>query len=85
MAAKIGRPPEPGTVYRFDFYYRIKPGEDPPELEALLKAIIATRGTKRRDILRAALLGGASQAQAVASRPEDSEDISLLEEMFAEF
>lgn len=85
MAGKVGRPPKSGTVYRFDFYYRIKPGEDPPELEELLKAIITAKGAKRRDILRAALLGGAQQAQKVTSRTEDSEDISLLEEMFAEF
>jgi len=85
MAKKVGRPPKPGRVYRFDFYYRIVPGEDPPQLEALLQTIINARGTKRRDILRAALLSGAEPAQQVAESAEDSEDLGLFEEMFADF
>ncbi len=83
--AKTGRPPKFGDVYRFDFYYRFTPGEDPPELKALLDSIVAARGQKRRDILRAALLGGAQQAQSTADQVEDAAVSSLLEDMFADF
>ncbi|RME74350.1 MAG: hypothetical protein D6784_10120 [Chloroflexi bacterium] len=82
---KVGRPREPGRVFRFDFYYRFIPGQDPPELETLLEAIVQAKGRKRRDILRAALLGGAQQARETATRVEDSADASLFEEMFEDF
>ena len=85
MATRIGRPPKPGQVYRFEFYYRYIPGEDPPELKALLETILAANGRKRRDILRTALLGGAQQAQETATQPEDSEDSRLFEAMFDAF
>ena len=80
-----GRPKEPGKVYRFDFYYRLIPGADPPELKDLLEAIIANKGRKRRDILRAALLGGAQQAQETALSVEDSQDSSDFDELFDDF
>ncbi|GAB4428772.1 MAG: hypothetical protein Kow0031_09100 [Anaerolineae bacterium] len=80
-----GRPQKIGTVYRFEFYYRYIPGEDPPELKALLDSIIAVRGRKRRDILRAALLGGAQQARTTADQVEDSDMTHLFEDMFADF
>lgn len=80
-----GRPPSPGKAYQFNFYYRFIPGEDPPELEALLVSIVQARGRKRRDILRAALLGGAQQAQETADRAEDSDIAGLFDEMFDEF
>ncbi len=80
-----GRPAKPGTVYEFDFYYRFTPGEDPPELETLLESIIRATGRKRRDILRAALLGGAQQAGETADRAEDSDIAGLFEEMFDDF
>lgn len=80
-----GRPPKSGEVYRFEFYYRFIPGEDPPELKALLDSIIVTKGCKRRDILRAALLGGSNQAQETAAQVEDSDMADLFEDMFAEF
>jgi hypothetical protein len=76
-----GRPPEPGDVYQFTFYYRFIPGEDPPELKQLLDSIIKARGRKRRDIIRTALLGGADQAQEMAIRQEDSEEEALLSDM----
>ena len=85
IAGKSGRSPKSGEVYRFEFYYRFIPGEDPPELKALLDSIIVTRGRKRRDILRAALLGGSQQAQATAVQVEDSDIADLFEDMFAEF
>ncbi len=82
---KSGRNKEPGRVFQFFFYYRLLPGEDPPELESLLESIIQAKGRKRRDILRAALLGGARQAQTTAETVEDSADISLFDDMFASF
>jgi hypothetical protein len=81
----MGRPPKNGTVYEFAFYYRFTPGEDPPELRELLDAIVAARGRKRRDIIRAALLGGAGQARFTAGQVEDSAVSSLLDDMFADF
>ena len=83
--ARTGRPKKLGTVYRFDFYYRFTPGEDPPELKALLESIIQAQGRKRRDILRAALLGGAQQAQQTATHLEDSDIAGLFDDMFADF
>ena len=82
---KSGRTKKPGKVYRFELYYRLVPGEDPPELEALLDSIIAAKGRKRRDILRAALLGGSKQAQDTAAKSEDSEITSVFDEMFSDF
>lgn len=82
---KSGRHPKAGQVYQFDFYYRFIPGEDPPELRALLDSIVAAKGRKRRDILRAALLGGAQQARTTASQVEDTAVSTLLDEMFADF
>jgi hypothetical protein len=69
MAGKTGRSGRrktPGQVYDFHFYYRFTPGQDPPELKILLEELVRADGRKRRDILRAALLGGARQAQDVA-------------------
>ena len=82
---RSGRPVETGRIYEFHFYYRFTPGEDPPELETLLKSIVQATGRKRRDILRAALLGGAQQAGKTASRAEDSDVAGLFEEMFDDF
>lgn len=82
---KRGRPGKPGRIYEFDFYYRFIPGEDPPELEMLLESIIEASGRKRRDILRAALLGGLNQAQETAVKTEDSEISGLFDEMFDGF
>ena len=82
---KSGRPGEPGRIYDFHFYYRFIPGEDPPGLEALLESIIQTRGRKRRDILRAALLGGLNRAQETAANTEDGEISGLFDEMFDDF
>lgn len=85
VLGKSGRHPEPGRVFQFFFYYRFLPGEDPPELEGLLESIIQAKGRKRRDILRAALLGGAQQARKTTTRSEDSEITSLFDEMVADF
>ncbi len=70
---------------RVFFYYRFNPGEDPPELETLLEALVCTTGRKRRDILRSAFLGGAQQAQDTATKTEGSEIASTLDEMFGNF
>ena len=80
-----GRHKKPGTVYEFDFYYRYFPGEDPPELKTLLDSITAAKGRKRRDIIRAALLGGAERAQDAAERVEDSESADIFADMFEDF
>lgn len=88
MAGKTGRsgrPPEEGQLYRFEFYFRYLPGVHPPELKALLEAISRARGRKRQDILLAALLGGAGQAQETAARSEDSEVGGLFDEMLSNF
>jgi hypothetical protein len=85
IVRKAGRPREPGQVYRFEFYYRFLPGKDPPELEALLDSIVEAKGRKRRDILRAALLGGSKQAQVTAAQSEDSETAGLFDDMLADF
>jgi hypothetical protein len=80
-----GRPASPGRVYQFNFYYRFMPGEDPPELETLLESIVQVAGRKRRDILRAALLGGLNRAQETAANTEDTEISGLFDEMFDDF
>lgn len=80
-----GRPPEPGNVYRFELYYRFIPGQDPPELAELLDSIIRAKGRKRRDILRAALLGGIQPGQDVAAKNEDSETADILNDMLGNF
>jgi hypothetical protein len=80
-----GRPTSPGDVYQFNFYYRFIPGEDPPELKALLESIIQVTGRKRRDILRSALLGGAREARETATSAEDSEISGLFDDMFDDF
>lgn len=85
IQGRSGRKEAPGRVFKFFFYYRYVPGQDPPELEALLEAMVASRGAKRHDILRSALLGGARQAQETADRAEDSQVTGLLEAMFDEF
>ncbi|MFC1975753.1 hypothetical protein ACFLXQ_05095 [Chloroflexota bacterium] len=82
---KSGRRKKPGKVYEFDFYYRLVPGEDPPELEEILDSIIAAKGRKRRDILRSALLGGSKQAQDTAAKSEDSDIADRFDEMFTDF
>ncbi len=79
-----GRRPGIGKVYYLG-RLRYRPGLDSPELEALLEAIAAARGAKRADILRSALLGGASQAQATASAAEDSQTRAALDDMLAGF
>lgn len=80
-----GRPKKPGRVFEFHFYYRFTPGLDPPELATLLESITQANGRKRRDILRAALLGGAQEAQETAASSEDSEIATLFDEMFDDF
>jgi hypothetical protein len=82
---KSGRPRKPGKVYEFDFYYRLIPGEDPPELEAILEAIVNARGRKRRDIIRDTLIGGAQKARTTAEKSEDSETEELINSLFDNF
>ena len=79
-----GRKPLPGRVYYLG-RLRYRPGADPPELERLLEAVAMAKGRKRADILRAALLGGASQAQEAAARAEDSATETLLDDLFDAF
>lgn len=80
---KLGRPKLPGQLYHL--YIRYRPGIDPPELGQLLEAFNRAKGQKRADILRAALINGADQAQKTAASAESSRTASLLDEMFAAF
>ncbi len=84
VSKKSGRHKEPGKVYYLG-RLRFRPGVDPPELRVILEAIIEAGPRKRADILRAALLGGAQQAQETAGRAEDSQVTGLLNTMFDEF
>jgi hypothetical protein len=83
VSGRSGRRRQPGHLYRFSLRYR--PGIDPPELAALLEAVTAARGVQRADILRAALLGGAAQAQTLATAIEDTETVTLLDDILAAF
>ena len=80
-----GRPRRVEKTYEFHFYYRLNPAEDPPELAALLEALVQANGRKRRDILRSALLGGAQQVHNIAAGAEDSQTAQTLGEMFSDF
>jgi|YNPBryantNP2012_1023418.scaffolds.fasta_scaffold06244_5 hypothetical protein len=83
VKGRSGRRRQPGRLYRFSLRYR--PGLDPPALEALLEAVAAARGGRRAEILRAALLGGAAQAQARAAAAEDAEAATLVDGILAAF
>lgn len=83
VAGRSGRRRQPGRLYRFSL--RFRPGMDPPELETLLETINSARGARRADILRSALLGGAAQARAQAAAIEDTETVTLLEDILAAF
>ena len=79
-----GRKPASGKVYYLG-RLRFRPGYDPPELEEILITITQADRSKRADILRAALLGGAKQAQDTAANVEDSGIADLLDDMFTDF
>jgi hypothetical protein len=83
VSGRSGRRRQPGRLYRFSLRYR--PGIDPPELAALLETVATARGAQRADILRAALLGGAGQAQTLAAVIEDTETVTLLDDLLAAF
>lgn len=83
VKGRSGRFKLPGKYYRFG--YRYQPGIDPPELEALLEAILAATGEGRRAILRTALLTGADTANKVANADEDFEATQLIEALFDDF
>jgi len=85
IAGKSGRKKKSGTAYEFWFYYRVMPGEDPPELEELLKSIVQARGRKRREILQAALLGGIEQGHNEAAKEEDTTTTTILDDMMGSF
>ncbi len=80
-----GRPKAGGEIYEFHFYYRFQPGLDPPELRTVLEAIKAATGPKRRDIIRAALLSGAGEAQQAASAVESTLIAGTVDDMFDAF
>ncbi len=80
-----GRPKKLGRVYYLG-RYRFVPGLDPPELETVLQAIAAANDEqRRRDILRAALLSGAGEAQQAASAVESSLTAGTVDDMFDAF
>ena len=82
-ARRSGRRKKPGKLYRFSYHYFS--AEDPPELYELLESIDKARGRKRRDIIRSSLLGGAKQGRDIATKTEDSETASLVDDMFNSF
>ena len=82
--ARRGRPPKAGTVYYLG-RLRYRPGVDPPELQDILQAIEEAGPARRRDILRAALLGGADEAQARADSPEDDEVTGMMDDLLGGF
>lgn len=83
-----GRPPERGDVYEFHFYYRFRPGVDPPEWEAFLRAVVAARSVDRYEIMKAALLDGVGGAMRMAddlALAEEREISDSLDDMFGDF
>ena len=80
-----GRHKALGEIYEFHFYYRFEPGIDPPELKMVLDSIRASTGQKRREIIKAALLSGASEAWQAASTIESATVRSLVDDMFSDF
>ena len=83
--SKRGRPPSPGEVYEFHFYFRFIPGVHAPAIQHVLEAIQKAKGRKRRDIIETLLSGGAIEAAKVAAKAEDSEAAALLGDMFSDF
>lgn len=80
-----GRHKALGEVYQFHFYYRFEPGVDPPELKTVLESICTSSGRKRREIIKAALLSGASEAGHMASAAESTMVRTLVDDMFSDF
>lgn len=80
---KSGRQPRTGQVYVVR--YRYIPGLDPPELKGVLEAIRTAAGQKRRDIIRAALLSGAGEAQQAASAVESTLIAGTVDDLFGVF
>jgi len=72
-----GRPRKAGKVYYLG-RLRFRPGQDPPELEALLDEIEAASPGRKAEILRAALIGGMTEGRVEANQVEDSETSELL-------
>lgn len=74
-----------GQLYEFHFYYRFDPRVDPPEVETTLEAIKQASGQERQHIIRAVLLGGSRQAQAVVLETGETEDAACLDDMLGGF
>jgi len=79
-----GRPPKTGQIYYLG-RLRYRPGIDPPGLQDLLEQLEGAGPARRREILRAALIGGLGQAQAAASTVEDAEVGDLMDDLLGEF
>lgn len=85
VKAKSGRRKKLGRVYYLG-RYRFVPGLDPPELEAVLRAIAgAGDASRRRDIIKAALLSGANEARQAATTVESTLITGIVEDMLADF
>lgn len=86
MAGKKGKSGrQPGTGQVYVVRYRYIPGLDPPELKGVLEAIRTAAGQKRRDIIRAALLSGAGEAQQAASAVESTLIAGTVDDLFGVF
>jgi len=79
-----GRPPAPGKVYYLG-RLRFRPGIDPPELRDLLEELDRAGPSKRREILRMALIGGLGEAQAAATAVEDKEVANMMDDLLGGF
>lgn len=84
--ARIGRPPEPGTVYYLG-RLRFRPGVDPPQLQAFLERFQAAEPGYKSQLLRAALIGGLEAPGAADNLVggEDDETAALLDDLLGDF
>lgn len=79
-----GRPPAPGKVFYLG-RLRYRPGIDPPELRDFLEKFEQAPAERKPAILRAALVGGLSEATEEASAVEDEETTNLLDGLLGDF
>lgn len=79
-----GRPKAPGFVIYLG-RVRVVPGLDPPELVEFARLWQEADSDRKSELLRAALVGGLSQAQVQADQVEDAETTDLLDDLLADF
>lgn len=81
--ADRGRPPAPGKIYYLG-RLRFRPGIDPPELQDLLERLDEAGPVRRRELLRAALIGGLNQAAESPAAIEDDETAALMDNLLGD-